>query len=173
MYEFSPFQETLFLDSDTVLIEDPTFGFEMAARHGIALSIEPDCWAQRQWTEIAPKRVTKDIPEYNTGVIFFIKHPKARKLFERWHEIAWDYGAKHDQWGFAQAVYDSCSNPFILPQNWNFRDSMIYGPLKIWHVRDIPPPRNTEEWNRGPMCLGRVEDGEILPVEWPGVREST
>jgi len=173
MYEFSPFHETLFLDSDTVLIEDPAFGFEMASRHGLALSIEPDCWARRQWAEVAPKRVTKDIPEYNTGVIFYTKHPKTRQLFERWQAIAGDYGEKNDQWGFSQAVYDTGSNPFILPQNWNFRDSMIYGPLKIWHVRGIPPPRNAEPWNRGPMCLGRVEDGEIVPVAWPSGAGST
>src|SRR5258708_3578836 len=173
MYELSPFHETLFLDSDTVVIEDPAFGFEMAARHGLALSIEPDCWARRQWAQNAPKRVTKDIPEYNTGVLFYIKHPKTRQLFERWNEISGDYGEKNDQWSFSQAVYDTGSNPFILPQNWNFRDSMLYGPLKIWHVRGIPPPCNTEHWNRKPMCLGRVEDGKIIPVAWPGGREST
>lgn len=165
MYRLSPFDETLFLDTDTVLLEDPVFGFEMAERHGVAMAIEPDCWAHRQWAEASPKKVTRDIPEYNTGVVFFTRDFRTELLFNKWSEIAGDYGDA-DQWSFAQAVYETGFNPFILPSNWNFRDSVLYGPIKVWHARNIPPPRNIEEWNLGPVRLGRIEDNEIFPVDW-------
>ena len=37
MHRLTPFEETLFLDSDTVVLDRLDFGFEMAAQHGLAV----------------------------------------------------------------------------------------------------------------------------------------
>jgi len=164
----SPFDETLFLDSDTVVLDDPSFGFEMAARHGLALSIAPACWARRQWEEDpgARGRVGAELVEYNTGVVFFKKGSETRNLFARWREVAEDYGWC-DQWSFAQAVDDRGVNPFVLPPNWNFRasplETPVFGPIKVWHTRE-PVPENASRWNRGPIRWGKIEDGRIVPL---------
>lgn len=168
MYELSPFDETLFLDSDTRVLGDLTFGFDMAARHGLAVAIAPACLARRQWAESpgARAQVGRDLVEYNSGVIFFRKGPRNRELFETWRTSADDYGPL-DQWGFAQAIFDTGRNPFVLPQNWNFRAipriAPVFGPIKIWHTRK-PLPENVEEWNRGPLRLGAVQGGRLVPV---------
>ena len=76
MLDLSPFEETLFLDMDTVVLGNLSFGFEKAKQFGIALSICESPWARRY-----KKIFTGDEVEYNTGVIFFTK------IFEKGQKI--------------------------------------------------------------------------------------
>ena len=81
MLELSPFEETLFLDVDTVVLGNLDFGFKKAKKYGLALSICEAPWARRY-----PKLFSGDQIEYNTGVIFFTK--KAEPVFNEWKRIA-------------------------------------------------------------------------------------
>lgn len=149
MFDLSPFEETLFLDLDTVVLGNLDFGFQKAMQFGLALSICEAPWARRY-----PKLFKGDEIEYNTGVIFFTK--KSRPVFDSWKELArlvdssmlgvGDDGAftmaANDQGSFALAIERTGFNPFILPLNWNFRpiwQKSFFGPVKIWHGYDDPP----------------------------------
>ncbi len=149
MLELSPFEETLFLDIDTVVLGNLDFGFEKARKYGLALSICEAPWARRY-----PKLFSGDQIEYNTGVIFFTK--KAESVFNEWKRIAHIVDSSivgvnengiytmpsNDQGSFAQAIENIGFNPFILPLNWNFRPiwhKSFWGPLKIWHDYSDPP----------------------------------
>lgn len=136
MYERSPFATTLFLDTDTIVMDpDLDFGFAMAERHGVALCHAPVGYARR-WRGIADDRV-----EYNTGVLFFSRGPRVADLFAAWQAQLGPWPS--DQQGFAMAVHETGSNPFVLPANWNFRPryhgNKLFGPLKIWHDRFVLP----------------------------------
>ncbi len=150
MLELSPFEETLFLDVDTVVMGSLDFGFEKAKKYGLALSICEAPWARRY-----SKLFGGDQIEYNTGVIFFTK--KAKPVFNEWKKIADSVDSSivgvnengvytmpsNDQGSFAQAIENTSFNPFILPLNWNFRPmwhKSFWGPLKIWHDYSDPPP---------------------------------
>jgi hypothetical protein len=150
MFELSPFDETLFLDVDTVVLGNLDFGFYKARQFGLAMSICEAPWAKRY-----PAIFSGDEVEYNTGVIFFSK--KAQPLFEKWNELSLiadssligvDNGqvykiAAQDQGSFALAVEQTGFNPFVLPLNWNFRPiwhRSFFGPIKIWHDYSDPPP---------------------------------
>jgi hypothetical protein len=143
MMNFTPFEETLYLDVDTVVLNRLDFGFEMAVRHGLACSICECPWARRYGG------IDGDIVDYNTGVLFFTN--KARPIFDDWNEkvrvvdssIRF-YDEKNqlavmpcaDQAGFALAVANAATLPFILPMNWNFRPHWHrswWGPINIWH----------------------------------------
>ena len=146
MYHQSPFAQTLFLDSDTVLLDDPSYGFEMAARHGLCVVIAPAGNAAIHWhLDDAPV----DLVQYNTGVIFFSKRPPVEQLFETWRRRS-DPGQRNDQPGFALAVHETGFNPFVLPLMWNYRAAYgqgpIFGPIKIWHSRQ-PLPDNIQSYN--------------------------
>jgi len=144
MYSYSPFQETLFLDTDTIVLSDVSFGFEMALRHGIAVTIAPGCFASRFTHD-----VVSDLVEYNTSVIFWSQSKEVESLFKRWTELA-PYYHINDQTSFSKAVYEEKFNPYVLQTNWNFRahltPQLIFGPLKIWHSR-TPVPKNINAWN--------------------------
>jgi hypothetical protein len=150
MLDLSPFDETLFLDVDTVVLGRLDFGFEKAAQHGIALAICEAPWGRRY-----PKIFQGDQIEYNTGVIFFTK--QAKVVFDRWQMLAdsIDTSILHvqngqvvimpanDQGSFALAIEEVNFNPFVLPLNWNFRPAWyrsFFGPIKIWHDYSDPPP---------------------------------
>ena len=150
MLDLSPFDETLFLDIDTVVAGNLDFGFEKAQKFGVAISICEVPWAKRY-----TKLFSGDQVEYNTGVIFFSR--KAAPLFDCWKSLAAkvdssivhvregrvDIMPANDQGSFALAVEQSEFNPFILPLNWNFRPhsyTSFSGPIKIWHDYADPPP---------------------------------
>ena len=149
MYELSPFDETLFLDVDTVVMGKLDYGFEMARTHGLALAICECPWARRY-----SRIFDGDQIEYNTGVVFFTK--KALPVFEKWKAIAgsvdssitfvdangnFDVMTANDQGSFALAIEETKFNPYVLPLNWNFRPTWyrsFFGPIKIWHDYSEP-----------------------------------
>ena len=148
LYEWSPFETTLFLDADTVVLGRLDFGFEMAERHGLACCLSENPWQRRY------AGVTGDTLEYNTGVLFF--SPKARHVFDAWAKLAplldstivfhedgqMKYAPCDDQLGFARAIELNAFVPFVLPLNWNFRPMWhrsFFGPIKVWHgYADVP-----------------------------------
>ena len=149
MLNLSPFDETLFLDLDTVVLGNLDFGFEKAQQFGLALSICESPWGRR-YTKI----FTGDEIEYNTGVIFFTK--AAKIVFDKWEQLTGTIDSSHvgvneqglykmpanDQGSFALAIEKTGFNPFVLPLNWNFRPAWhrsFFGPIKIWHDYSDPP----------------------------------
>lgn len=137
--ELSPFDITLFLDTDTQVLGDISYGFKLAELHGMAITIEHACYARR-WPELEqfiPTTVHPETIEYNTGVIFFKKdHPKVIEVFKHWKNWIWVSWA--DQPSFAVAVEHSQFTPFVLPGHvWNYRvynADRLFGPVKIWHT---------------------------------------
>lgn len=152
MFTLSPFDVTLYLDADTVVLGDLTRGFEMAERHTLACCINECPWLRRYG-------VLGDVTEYNTGVLFFSR--AAADVFRCWQTTA-DIEGRHgptpsrwleggrmrgsacdDQLSFAQAVHVSRCNPHVLPHNYNFRPGFhrnFFAPLKVWHSPlEVPP----------------------------------
>ena len=155
MFERSPFESTLFLDTDTVVLDRLDFGFEKAERHGLACCICESPWARRYGD------LYGDIVEYNTGVLFFTR--AAKPVFECWDRVGrtvdssilFHVGGQlrrmphNDQAGFALAIEETGFNPFVLPLNWNLRPAwqqMFAGPVKVWHDR-TEVPASMHMWN--------------------------
>jgi len=67
MNDFSPFEQTLYLDADTTVMGKLDYGFEQAERFGIACAHSECPWGRR-YRKI-PQR--GDTVEYNTGVLFW------------------------------------------------------------------------------------------------------
>ena len=142
LLDFTPFEETLFLDMDTVVMGNLDFGFRKGREVGLALCICECPWARRYGG------LTGDLVEYNTGVMFFTN--KAKPVFDAWtglvahveSSIVFQAGGEYvkmplnDQAGFAKAIDDTGFVPYVLPLNWNFRPrwhKSWFGPLKVWH----------------------------------------
>ena len=166
MLELTPFKETLYLDSDTVVLGRLDFAFEKAKKFGLACGINECPWARR----FTDSQFYGDIVEYNSGVLFFTK--KAKPVFDMWQKffptvdssiIFYSNGRKarqpvSDQAGFALAVEKSGFLPFVLPYNWNFRPiwhKSFFGPIKIWHdYTDVPP--DILKWNENQVLEENV-----------------
>lgn len=152
MARLSPFEETLFLDSDTVVLDRLDFGFDMARRHGLACCVCECPWARR-YGGLASHG---DMVEYNTGMILFVRRPDVQAVFEEWERrarmidssIVFLHDGKphrmplNDQASFADAIACTGFNPYVLPLNWNFRPAWHrswWGPIKVWHDYSDPP----------------------------------
>jgi hypothetical protein len=155
MAKQTPFESTLFLDTDTVVMDRLDFGFAKAEKHGLACCINECPWGRR-YGDIGGDQI-----EYNTGVLFFTR--ASGEVFDEWdkHNRSMDSSIvfirdgkpcimpHNDQAGFSQAIESTGYHPFVLPMNWNLRplwQKTFFGPVKIWHDRSAPP-LSLRMWN--------------------------
>ncbi len=148
MADLTPFDETLFLDADTVVMGRLDHAFEKSVQHGLACVICECPWARRY------PSCPADMIEYNAGILWFTK--KAKHVFDEWKNLAAEIDSSivfhhgeelrrmplNDQASFASAVYRLSFNPYALPLNYNFRPiwhRTWFGPIKIYHDYSEPP----------------------------------
>jgi len=162
----APFEQTLFLDNETVVLGKLDYGFEKAEKFGLACCINECPWARR-YTD---KDLSGDMIEYNSGVLFFTE--KAAPVFDAWKRLfpTLDSSIIHydhtgpcimpvaDQGSFALAIEQTGLAPFVLPHNWNLRPrwhKSFFGPIKIWHsYKDVPA--DLVEWNKNQSSANSI-----------------
>jgi hypothetical protein len=140
----------LFLDTDTKIIGDVTFGFEKAERHGIAMAPAPN-YNLAEFFNFA--RIMRglgiepaDQIMYNSGVIFLHLTAPVRQVLERWRDLCAIIGATHDfprdQPFFTLALEQCGVTPYVLSPLYNYRSLGEYavGNIRIWHSHFAPPP---------------------------------
>jgi FkbM family methyltransferase len=167
IYDLSPFDVTLFLDCDTVILDDLSFAVRMAERHGLAVCIAPTSRLADYPLEL-PELTTPDAVVYNTGVILFRKSPKVAELFAEWRARNDSLDCRCDQPGFSLAVEKTEFNPYVLPRTWNFRPANRFGPLnvdghgpiRIWHSYSPPPSDLSFTRSQMPWILPGSELGQ-------------
>jgi hypothetical protein len=146
----TPFNTTLYLDADTIVMGDLTHAFNKAEQFGLACSICECPWTRRYGN------AEGDNIEYNTGVLFFSK--TSADVFSRWPSLSASTPSSgtimdirdeqitmgyDDQASFARAIQISGMNPFVLPLNYNLRPyyhRRFWVPIKVWHAYDPPSP---------------------------------
>ena len=139
LFDNSPFDVNLHLDTDTQVMANLDYGFAMAKMYGIACCIAPASSAYMATPNTIKDIMHPDQPQYNCGVIFFDKN-KSYRAFEKWKCYLHNHpeSKDNDQPYFSQAVAETL-NPYILPKTWNFRPHVRYesenyfGELKILH----------------------------------------
>ena len=137
----TPFDKTLFLDTDTFAIGPVEEIFELLDRFDIAAAAEPARYLYR----IAGVPVA--FPELNAGVVLYRKNEDVLELIRQWDKMYRDEIASkistgvcpwHDQLAFTRAIYGSKVRFFMLPPEFNARVMMptaISGPIRIAHCR--------------------------------------
>lgn len=140
----TPFNQTLFLDTDTLVIEPIhelktlLSKFDLACTHAPVrsshdLKMCPDAFA-----------------ELNTGVILYRQSDSINKLFQSWtriyqEQLQSERPPLHDQPAFRQAIFASDINLYILPPEYNLRTVMpmfIGGNAKVKILHGRQPSLN-------------------------------
>ena len=124
----APYEQTLFLDTDTIITYDISDMFELLDVYDIALV-----------HDLARKRLKycDNIPEYgaipyafsevNTGVMVFEKNERVMKLFDRWKSNFYKYKsvAPWDQPSFRISLWETIQEDdlqlYVLPVEYNIR----------------------------------------------------
>jgi hypothetical protein len=117
--EYSPFEKTLYLDTDTYLCDDVSEMFGLLDQYDLAIARTPE------------QDTVSTLPEpwhhYNTGVVAYRDSEAANRLFNKWSRI-FQHREKTqddpiDQPSFAEALYLTDIRWFTLPQRYNIRYS--------------------------------------------------
>ena len=140
----SPFEQTLYLDGDTLLTDRVDELFELLDRFELAASHAPQRLHPRSLAvglyELFPP-IPAAFPELNTGVIPFRRTEAVRGLIERWihyfERSVEEKGYRMDQPAFRAALYESEVRFYALTQEYNFRANtamVLNGLVKIVHA---------------------------------------
>ncbi|MGD1809229.1 hypothetical protein ACP6PL_27865 [Dapis sp. BLCC M126] len=138
LYFLSPYEKTIFADTDTYFASDCESGFDILEYFDLALVPAPVD------TYYPILESGKKIPckPLNTGVIFYRKNEANDSLFKEWINL---YTSKlssnsnlreSDQTSFAEVLLYSSSRMYPLPNEWNARFCFINAfaePVKILH----------------------------------------
>lgn len=138
----------LFLDTDTRVLLDVSFGFEKAERHGMAMA-QAAHYCMDHFQHFASVMNEEGVsPQgqllYNSGVIFFRLRPDVRDVFDLFYRLATKHAGKRwsDQPYLTLAIEIKNFNPYTLTTGYNHRafGELISGEIRIWHSRHSVPP---------------------------------
>jgi hypothetical protein len=161
-------ETVLFLDVDTIVLDDISLGFDMAEKHGIAMAPAPHYSLAdfRNFEQIMNMEGIQPRGQllYNSGVIFFsLKHLKTREVFDLGLTLAEKYpdAPWGDQTYLTLAMEILSFNPYTLSPSFNHRafGELISGNLRIWHSFS-EPPANATDLEKG--YLHRIENGQFV-----------
>ena len=139
----TPFQQTLYLDTDTYLTAPVYELFEMIDDgYSFAAALSP-WWAVSNLGDNNQKLREKQVPisfaKINSGLILYDNVPLVQNLFAKWDELYVAWGNKgQDQDPLRVALYFSNLRWIPLPPAYNFRfpfPAAIRGQIKVLHGR--------------------------------------
>lgn len=117
----TPFERTVFLDTDTRVCAEVSDLFAVLDRFDIAVSHAP-------LRHDRPFATPNCFVELNTGVIAYRRCEAVTRLIHRWMEIYEEEVARcgkvSDQAAFRQAAYESDARLYVLPSEYNLRTVM-------------------------------------------------
>lgn len=156
MYALSntPFQQTLYLDTDTYLTAPVYELFEMIDDgYSFAAALSPwwGVFNSGNNHELREKQVPISFAKINSGLILYDNVPQVQSLFVKWDELYVAWGNKgQDQDPLRVALYFSDLRWIPLPPAYNFRSpfpAAIRGQIKVLHGRHAQLERLSKVFN--------------------------
>lgn len=136
----SPFEYTIFLDTDTFVCANIDNIFSLLDQFDIACTIEPSIHTSQFAEDKKELKFINLFPELNTGIIAFRKNTSTKYLFECWGKEYRKLKTYFDMPSFREAVLN-CQNIklAILPAEYNFHGfhsfALAYKEIKVIHGR--------------------------------------
>lgn len=122
--KFSPYEESLFLDTDTIINHslDDLYGilqkYDMALVHDLARK-------RKKFKDTIPEygEIPYSFSEINTGVIAFRNNERVKSLFDQWRVNFYKYYnvVPWDQPSFRISAWKSDVTMYVLPPEYNCR----------------------------------------------------
>jgi hypothetical protein len=155
----SPFEKTLFLDTDTYIVKDISNIFDILDRFGFAASHAPIREAPRRSSPgggYSVEGVPDTFPELNGGVLLFEKNEKTISMIRDWKKVYKDALNRIGEWrndqpALKKSLYESSVRFAVLPREYNLRKpypGYIYGDAKIIHGRGSDIPKIAKKCNK-------------------------
>lgn len=146
----SPYQKTVYLDSDIYVCDDCLELFDMVNHVDLLVSPSP---GDTSIAKIDGKEVPGFYP-YNGGFLVYRKSDKTDQLFRLWHEMTVNDYNTHpwDQRALISAILASKVQTYTLSPIYNLRTDFIVSlpqlPVKILHGRNVDFKKMEKEVNK-------------------------
>lgn len=158
----SPYEYTLYLDSDTEVLSDISQIFDVLEKFDLAAAYDHNRKRTRPSTLIpAYDAIPYTFPEFNSGVLAFRKTEETQRFFHSWQEHFYRYQEEShglDQPSFRIALWNSNLRLHVLPFEFNVRDQKLLHRLdkterdflspRIFHWHGLDRPRLFSAWRK-------------------------
>jgi len=116
----TPFDQTLYLDTDTVLNSDISDMFRTLERFDIAIA---HAHRRNDATRLGTWRIDlpQAFPQYNSGVFLYCKTPAVLRFLEEWSSSFKEAGFRQDQMTLRELLWLSDLRMATLPPEYNVR----------------------------------------------------
>ena len=126
VYQYSPFDYTLFLDADTLVVGSLQAGFSTLVQGWDVVMALDYRQTLSRIDHIPPADVndaialvgTGEYPHYNAGMIFWRKGEAVERMYQLWHE-EWSRFRFRDQAALVRAIYRSRVKLWTVSWQWN------------------------------------------------------
>lgn len=126
--EQTPYEKTLYIDSDTKVTEDLSYLFRILNKYDVAMAHD---FARKRdrWSQIIPEysNIPEGFSEFGGGVILYHKL-NAKEFLELWKYYFYKYYDKTNGWDQASlrvASWETSSTIYVLPPEYNVRGQNI------------------------------------------------
>ena len=144
----TPFDETLYLDNDTLIRADLASLFDLLQKFDLC-GAQVILWHRPRHNKRWRSDVPETFPEINCGVLLYRRSQNVNDFFNQWSAAFVEAGFKVDQPTFRELLWESDLRFYVLPPQFNKRvfeaSELIYSdapPARIFHLELLRPPKN-------------------------------
>ncbi|MCT4558255.1 MAG: hypothetical protein N4A61_09365 [Pelagimonas sp.] len=144
----SPFDETLYLDNDTLVRQDLGSLFDLLQKFEIC-GAHVMLWHRPRHNKKWKHDVPESFPEINCGVLLYRKSERTTSFFRDWSAAFVEAGFRVDQVTFRELLWQSDINFYVFPPQFNKRifeaSELIYSDqprARILHLEILRPQKN-------------------------------
>lgn len=135
----SPFEETIYLDSDTCIVEDISDMFDMLEKYDIC-AIHDFARKRKKYSDLIPEygKIPYGFSEVNGGVFVYKKNEKTNIFFDLWRDKFYEHfkiTSGWDQISLRMALWKSDVSLGILPIEYNVRGKDNRAKVDLPHVK--------------------------------------
>jgi alpha-N-acetylglucosamine transferase len=147
--KLSPFDETLYLDNDTLVRADLGSLFDLLQRFDLC-GAHVMLWHRPRHKRTWRTQVPETFPEINCGVLLYRRSDETTAFFDAWQTAYDAAGMKIDQPTFRETLWNSNLRFYVFPPQFNKRifeaSELIYSDQpkpRILHLPILRPQKNT------------------------------
>lgn len=130
LYSYVPFDYAVYIDADTYVVGDLSNCWKFLDYFDVALKLN----AKKQKKAgkgdqliLGNSAYVRDLPHFNSGVIFFKKSCESKRFFSHWFKAFSKGNIPYDQVSLVEALFESNVRILPLTEDWNyFPDGSYY-----------------------------------------------
>jgi hypothetical protein len=123
LVRYTPFDRTLYLDSDTEVLGDLTGMFRFLDYWDLALRLREEGYSplkeKGRQTVLDGAAAIADLPHWNGGVVLFASNARVEEFFSLWNSYYRAGGIPFDQVSLVEAAFRSSCRILSLDGRWN------------------------------------------------------